>query len=107
MVPVLAALGRWSAHSLGFAVPAIGVAPALLALSLYGTLPILQNVVAGLAGVDPALREAARAMGMTGRQRLWRVELPLALPVMIAPTGSSGLLWPRGEAEVARGCAAA
>jgi osmoprotectant transport system permease protein len=69
MVPVLAALGSWSAGALGFAIPAIGRAPALAALSLYGTLPILQNVVAGLAGVDPALREAARAMGMTGRQR--------------------------------------
>ncbi|HEY8494995.1 MAG TPA: ABC transporter permease, partial [Myxococcota bacterium] len=84
MVPVLAALGGWSARALGVAVPAIGVVPALLALSLYGTLPILQNVVAGLAGVDPAAREAARAMGMTARQQLWQVELPLALPVMIA-----------------------
>jgi len=100
MVPVLAALGRWSAHSLGFAVPAIGVAPALLALSLYGTLPILQNVVAGLAGVDPALREAARAMGMTGRQRLWRVELPLALPVMIAGLRTAAV-WVVGTATLA------
>ena len=100
MVPVLAALGSWSAGALGFAVPAIGRAPALLALSLYGTLPILQNVVAGLAGVDPALREAARAMGMTGRQRLWRVELPLALPVMIAGLRTAAV-WVVGTATLA------
>jgi osmoprotectant transport system permease protein len=100
MVPLLAALGGWSARALGFAVPAIGVAPALLALTLYGTLPILQNVVAGLAGVDPALREAARAMGMTGRQRLWRVELPLALPVMIAGLRTAAV-WVVGTATLA------
>jgi osmoprotectant transport system permease protein len=100
MVPVLAALGSWSARSLGFAVSAIGVAPALVALSLYGTLPILQNVVAGIAGVDPALREAARAMGMTGGQRLWRVELPLALPVMIAGLRTAAV-WVVGTATLA------
>ncbi len=100
MVPVLAALGGWSLRVLGFAVPAIGVAPALLALSLYGTLPILQNVVAGLAGVDPGVREAARAMGMTGRQRLWRVELPLALPVMIAGLRTAAV-WVVGTATLA------
>jgi osmoprotectant transport system permease protein len=100
MVPVLAALGGWTLRALGFAVPAIGLAPALLALSLYGTLPILQNVVAGLAGVDPALREAARAMGMTGRQRLWRVELPLALPVMIAGLRTAAV-WVVGTATLA------
>lgn len=100
MVPVLAALGGWSLRVLGVAVPAIGVAPALLALSLYGTLPILQNVVAGLAGVDPALREAARAMGMTRRQRLWRVELPLALPVMIAGLRTAAV-WVVGTATLA------
>lgn len=100
MVPVLAALGSWTASALGFAVPAIGRAPALAALSLYGTLPILQNVVAGLAGVDPALREAARAMGMTGRQRLWRVELPLALPVMVAGLRTAAV-WVVGTATLA------
>ena len=100
MVPVLAALGGWSARALGVAVPAIGVVPALLALSLYGTLPILQNVVAGLAGVDPAAREAARAMGMTARQQLWQVELPLALPVMIAGLRTAAV-WVVGTATLA------
>lgn len=100
MVPVLAALGSWSAGVFGVAIPAIGRAPALAALSLYGTLPILQNVVAGLAGVDPALREAARAMGMTGRQRLWRVELPLALPVMVAGLRTAAV-WVVGTATLA------
>jgi len=100
MVPVLTALGGWSARALGFAVPAIGRAPALAALSLYGTLPILQNVVAGLVGVDPGLREAARAMGMTGRQRLWRVEIPLALPVMVAGLRTAAV-WVVGTATLA------
>lgn len=100
MVPVLAALGGWSLRAFGVAIPSIGRAPALLALSLYGMLPILQNVVAGLASVDPALREAATAMGMTRRQRLWRVELPLALPVMVAGLRTAAV-WVVGTATLA------
>ncbi len=62
----------------------IGFLPALIALILYSLLPILRNTVTGIASVDPSLTEAARGMGMTDNQLLFRVELPLALPVIIA-----------------------
>ena len=68
----------------GLSVRGIGFTPALIALALYGILPILRNTVTGIAGVDPALVEAARGVGMTDRERLRRVELPLALPVIVA-----------------------
>lgn len=61
----------------------IGAGTALIALVLYALLPIVSNTVAGLTGIDPAVREAAVAMGMTGRQLLWRVELPLAMGVIL------------------------
>ncbi len=70
-----------------FAVPWIGDrAPrmAVLALSLYALLPILRNVCAGILGVDPAVVEAGRGLGLTARQLLLRVELPLALGVIVA-----------------------
>lgn len=57
---------------------------AILALALASFLPVLTNTVVGLRQVDPALIEAARGMGMSARQTLWRVELPLAVPVMVA-----------------------
>jgi len=62
----------------------IGTAPALLALTLYALLPILRNTSAGLAGVPAGLKDAARALGLNPRQQLWLVELPLALPVLLA-----------------------
>ena len=61
----------------------IGAAPAFLALFLYSLLPVVANTVVGLAGVPRAANDAARGMGMTGRQRLFRVELPLAIPVIL------------------------
>jgi osmoprotectant transport system permease protein len=61
----------------------IGTRTALIALILYSLLPVVSNTVVGLAGVDPAVREAALAMGMTNRQLLWQVELPLALGVIL------------------------
>lgn len=57
---------------------------AILALTLYALLPMIRNTYAGIKGVDPAVVEAGRGMGMTGRQLLLRVELPLALGVIIA-----------------------
>ena len=57
---------------------------AITALILYALLPIIRNTVAGISGVDPSIREAARGMGMTDRQILLRVELPLSLSTVIA-----------------------
>jgi osmoprotectant transport system permease protein len=62
----------------------VGARAALVVLILYGLLPIVRTTIAGLRGVDPAIREAAIAMGMTDRERLRQVELPLALPSIIA-----------------------
>ena len=63
---------------------AIGTLPALLALTLYALLPIMRNTVTGLAEVPAGLRQAATALGMTGRQNLWLVQFPLALPTLLA-----------------------
>ena len=57
---------------------------AIAALTLYALLPIIRNTATGIAGIDPAVREAARGMGMTGRQILWQVELPLSLSTILA-----------------------
>ncbi len=62
----------------------IGFWPAYVALSLYSVLPILRNTIVGLQGVDADLREAALGVGMTPSQRLRRVDLPLAMPVIVA-----------------------
>jgi osmoprotectant transport system permease protein len=69
----------------GFLIPlpllgGIGVRTAIVALVLYSLLPIVRNTVTGIAGIDPLIREAAIVVGMTDRQRLLGVELPLALP---------------------------
>jgi osmoprotectant transport system permease protein len=61
-----------------------GATPAIVALTLYALLPILKNTLTGMREVDPAVREAAMAMGMTRSQLLWRVELPLSLSVILA-----------------------
>ena len=72
----------------GFLIPlpfigGIGARTAIVALVLYSLLPIIRNTVTGILGVDANVREAAVAMGMTGRQVLWQVELPLAMSVII------------------------
>lgn len=58
----------------------IGIRTAIVALILYSLLPIVRNTMTGITGIDPLIREAAMVLGMTGRQRLLEVELPLALP---------------------------
>jgi osmoprotectant transport system permease protein len=73
----------------GFLIPVpwlggIGATTAIVALTLYALLPILRNTYAGISGVDPAVLEAARAMGMTSRQVLWQVQLPLSMGVIMA-----------------------
>lgn len=62
----------------------IGMAPAMIALFLYSLLPIVANTVAGIDAVPRAVTEAARGMGMTGARRLWWIDLPLTLPVILA-----------------------
>lgn len=71
---------------LALAVPVLGfgTGPTLVALFLYGLLPIFENALTGLTGLPATVREAARASGMTGWQRLIGVELPLAFPVILA-----------------------
>src|ERR1700736_5910655 len=73
----------------GFLIPipfigGIGKRTAIIALILYALLPILRNTLVGILAVDPAVRESAIAMGMTGRQLLWQVELPLAARTILA-----------------------
>jgi osmoprotectant transport system permease protein len=77
-VPTIAVL------ALAFSVTGIGFRTAVIGLWAYSLLPVLRNTVAGLAGVDPAIAEAARGMGMSPAQVLLRVELPLAWPVLVA-----------------------
>lgn len=62
----------------------IGYRPAFIALLVYSVLPIVRNTIVGLDGVDPAMKEAARAVGMRPAQQLLKVELPLAFPVILA-----------------------
>ena len=80
--------------------PALGFLPSLMALTLYSMLPILRNGVAGIRGVDPAAVEAAQGMGMTGLQRLFWVELPLAAPVIMAGARTAAV-WTIGAATLA------
>lgn len=77
-----------------FSFPQIGLGflPAFLALWLYGILAVLRNTITGLRGVDPAVIESAQGMGMSGLQRLLRIELPLAWPVIVAGVRTSGLI---------------
>lgn len=71
---------------LAIAVPIVGFGfwPALVALTLYGLLPIIENTIRGLKGIDADILASADGMGMTARQRLWQVELPLARPAILA-----------------------
>jgi osmoprotectant transport system permease protein len=93
--PLLLALGALIHQRL----PALGFLPSLLALALYSMLPVLRNGVAGIAGVDPAVREAADGLGMTPAQKLWRIELPLAAPVIMAGVRTAAV-WTIGAATL-------
>ena len=73
---------------------------AIVALAMYALLPIIRNTVAGIQGVDASVRDAAMAMGMTGRQVLIRVELPLSLPVLLAGIRVA-TVWTVGIATIA------
>jgi len=62
----------------------VGVKVAMISIVAYGVLPVLRNTIVGLQQIDPALTEAARGIGMRPRQVLWKIELPLAVPVLLA-----------------------
>jgi osmoprotectant transport system permease protein len=72
LIPLLAPFGH-----------GIGWVPAVIALTLYSQLPIIRNTYTAIMNIDPALREAARGMGLSTMQRLREVELPLAVPVIL------------------------
>jgi len=97
--PLLLALASITLAWFGFSFSAFGFLPAVLALALYSMLPVLRNTITGLNGVDPALTEAAKAAGMTPRQSLFTVELPLALPVIMAGIRTSAV-WVIGTATL-------
>ena len=82
--PLLLALSALTQDLFGVSFRALGFLPALCALTLYAMLPILRNVVTALQGLDPAMRMAAKGVGMTPRQSLFQVELPLAAPTILA-----------------------
>jgi osmoprotectant transport system permease protein len=97
--PVLLALAALSEHVFGRGFSALGFLPSLLALTLYSMLPVIRNGVTGIAGLDPALIEAARGVGMTDWQRLRRVELPLAAPMLMAGVRTAAV-WVIGAATL-------
>lgn len=79
---------------LAIAVPVIGfgLQPAIIALILYGVLPVLQATLAGLGAIDASVTEVAKGMGMSRGQRLRKVELPLAAPVILAGVRTSVII---------------
>jgi osmoprotectant transport system permease protein len=97
--PLLLALAALALTWLGVSFSAFGFLPAVLALALYSMLPVLRNTITGLQGVDPAILEAAQGVGMTPRQSLFMVELPLALPVMMAGIRTAAV-WVIGTATL-------
>jgi len=97
--PLLLALSMLSKATLGHGFSALGFLPSLLALTLYSMLPILRNGAAGILGVDAAIKEAADGVGMTSRQRLVQVELPLAAPVIMAGVRTAAV-WTIGAATL-------
>ena len=72
-------------------VSGIGVAPAVIALTLYSLLPLVRNTYAGLQNVDPAIIDSGRGMGMTPAQRFFQIELPIAMPVIMAGVRNAGV----------------
>ena len=104
-IPALALLALfyplllWLSGLVGGGIPALGFLPSLLALALYAVLPILRNGVTGLASLDPALGEAADGLGMTPRQKLWWVEVPLVAPIVMAGVRTA-TMWTIGAATL-------
>ncbi|MGA8899985.1 ABC transporter permease/substrate-binding protein [Bradyrhizobium sp.] len=97
--PLLLALASLSLSWFGFSFSAFGFLPAVLALALYSMLPVLRNTIIGLRGIEPSILEAAEGVGMTPLQSLISVELPLALPVMMAGIRTAAV-WVIGTATL-------
>jgi osmoprotectant transport system permease protein len=79
---------------LALLVPLVGLGqvPAIIALFLYSLLPIVRNTLTGIFNVDPLLKEVATGMGLTPRQQLWQVELPLAAPTILAGIKTAAII---------------
>ncbi len=97
--PLLLGLAMLSERFLGVGFSALGFLPSVLALALYSMLPVLRNTITGLLGIDPDIAEAALGVGMTRRQSLLMVELPLAMPVIMAGIRTAAV-WVIGTATL-------
>jgi osmoprotectant transport system permease protein len=97
--PLLLALSGFTRSAFGVSFAALGFLPALMALTLYSMLPVLRNTITGLDAIDPAIKTAARSVGMTPMQSLLLVELPLAAPVIIAGIRTAAV-WVIGTATL-------
>jgi osmoprotectant transport system permease protein len=91
-IPSLALFGLVIPIFMFLSLPIIGLFPALFALFLYALLPILRNTYTGIRQVDPVILEAAKGIGMTNAQILWKVELPLSIPVIMAGIRTSTVI---------------
>lgn len=97
--PLLLGAAALTERTLGFGFSALGFLPAVLALALYSMLPVVRNTITGIMGIDPAIKRAALGVGMTERQALTMVELPLALPVIMAGARTASV-WVIGTATL-------
>lgn len=97
--PLLLAVAALSERFTGIGFSALGFLPAVLALALYSMLPVVRNTITGILAVDPAVKQAAVGVGMTGRQSLTMVELPLALPIIMAGIRTASV-WVIGTATL-------
>jgi osmoprotectant transport system permease protein len=97
--PMLLALSGLCERFLGQGFSALGFLPSVLALALYSMLPVLRNTVIGLNGVGDSARDAASALALKPRQALWLIELPLAMPVIMAGIRTSAV-WVIGTATL-------
>jgi osmoprotectant transport system permease protein len=97
--PLLLGAAALSERFFGFGFSALGFLPSVLALALYSMLPVVRNTITGLTNVEPAIKEAAQGVGMTPRQSLTMVELPLALPFIMAGIRTASV-WVIGTAAL-------
>jgi osmoprotectant transport system permease protein len=97
--PLLLGAAALSERALGFGFSALGFLPAVLALALYSMLPVVRNTITGILGVDAAVKQAAIGVGMTKGQALRLVELPLAMPVIMAGVRTAAV-WVIGTATL-------